>query len=165
MKASDLGAASDDTFAALAEIKSKAKGTRETIEALKANNPDFMKAVRLAWELTDGDVNSISKMNTYFQNLGGFRNKAFVNTNGIESLTKQAIDGIVYNNILSAVATPIRAVESTLNAATVPLNVAIGGIARGDLGPLRKAGFMYNRWFDILRIVLTILGKYLGVVV
>ena len=78
MKASDLGAASDDTFAALAEIKSKAKGTRETIEALKANNPDFMKSVRLAWELTDGDVSSISKMNTYFQNLGGFRNKAFL---------------------------------------------------------------------------------------
>ena len=151
MKASDLGAASDDTFAALAEIKSKAKGTRETIEALKANNPDFMKAVRLAWELTDGDVSSISKMNTYFQNLGGFRNKAFYNSNGIESLTKQAIDGIVYNNILSAVATPIRAIESTLNAATVPLNVAIGGISRGDLGPLRKAGFMYNRWWEILK--------------
>ena len=151
MKASDLGAASDDTFAALAEIKSKAKGTRETIEALKANNPDFMKSVRLAWELTDGDVSSISKMNTYFQNLGGFRNKAFLNTNGIESLTKQAIDGIVYNNMLAAVATPIRAVESTINAATVPLNVAIGGIARGDLGPLRKAGFMYSRWFDILK--------------
>ena len=72
--------------------------------------------------------------------------KAFLNTNGIESLTKQAIDGIVYNNMLSAVATPIRAVESTINAATVPLNVAIGGIARGDLGPLRKAGFMYSRW-------------------
>ena len=151
MKASDLGAASDDTFAALAEIKSKAKGTRETIEALKANNPDFMKSVRLAWELTDGDVSSISKMNTYFQNLGGFRNKAFLNTNGIESLTKQAIDGIVYNNMLSAVATPIRAVESTINAASVPLNVAIGGIARGDLGPLRKAGFMYSRWGEILK--------------
>ena len=151
MKASDLGAASDDTFAALAEIKSRAKGTRQTIEALKANNPDFMKAVRLAWELTDGDVSSISKMNTYFQNLGGFRNKAFYNSNGIESLTKQAIDGIVYNNILSAVATPIRAIESTLNAATVPLNVAIGGISRGDLGPLRKAGFMYNRWWEILK--------------
>ena len=151
MKASDLGAASDDTFAALAEIKSKAKGTRETIEALKANNPDFMKSVRLAWELTDGDVSSISKMNTYFQNLGGFRNKAFLNTNGIESLTKQAIDGIVYNNLLSAVATPVRAVESTLNAATVPLNVAIGGLARGDLGPMRKMGFMYSRWFDIIK--------------
>jgi len=151
MKASDLGAASDDTFAALAEIKAKAKGTRETIEAIKANNPDFMKSVRLAWELTDGDVNSISKMNTYFQNLGGFRNKAFLNTNGIESLTKQAIDGIVYNNMLSAFATPLRAIESTLNAATVPLNVAIGGIARGDLGPMRKAGFMYSRWGEILK--------------
>ena len=49
MKASDLGAASDDTFAALAEIKSRARGTRETIQQLKANNPDFMKSVRLAW--------------------------------------------------------------------------------------------------------------------
>ena len=90
----------------MAEIKSKARGTRETIQQLKANNPDFMKSVRLAWELTDGDVSSISKMNTYFQNLGGFGNKAFINTNGIESLTKQAIDGIVYNNMLSAFATP-----------------------------------------------------------
>ena len=151
MKASDLGAASDDTFAALAEIKSRAKGTRETIQQLKANNPDFMKSVRLAWELTDGDVSSISKMNTYFQNLWWFWNKAFINTNGIESLTKQAIDGIVYNNMLSAFATPLRAVESTLNAATVPLNVGIGGLARGDLGPMRKMGFMYSRWFDIMK--------------
>ena len=151
MKASDLGAASDDTFAALAEIKSRARGTRETIQQLKANNPDFMKSVRLAWELTDGDVSSISKMNTYFQNLGGFGNKAFINTNGIESLTKQAIDGIVYNNMLSAFATPLRAVESTLNAATVPLNVGIGGLARGDVGPMRKMGFMYSRWFDIMK--------------
>ena len=151
MKASDLGAASDDTFAALAEIKSRAKGTRQTLENLKAKNPEFMKPIRLAWELSDGDVNTISKLNTYFENLGGFTNKAFVNTNGIESLTKQAIDGIVYNNMLSAFATPLRAVESTLNAATVPLNVGIGGLARGDLGPMRKMGFMYSRWFDILK--------------
>ena len=66
-------------------------------------------------------------------------------------LTKQAIDGIVYNNMLSAFATPLRAVESTLNAATVPLNVGIGGLARGDVGPMRKMGFMYSRWFDIAK--------------
>ena len=44
MKASDLGAASDDTFAALAEIKSRARGTRETIQQLKANNLISMKS-------------------------------------------------------------------------------------------------------------------------
>ena len=45
----------------------------------------------------------------------------------------------------------LRAIESTLNAATVPLNVGIGGLARGDLGPMRKMGFMYSRWFDIMK--------------
>lgn len=144
--------ADDNTFAAIAEIQKSAKGLRQRLVELKAQDPEFMKPLRLAYELTDGDVDTIYKMNKYLENTGGFFNKAVVDfQTQTPSLTKQAIDGIVYNNVLSALGTPVRATESILNATTTPLAAMIGAASNLDMQGIKQGAYMYARMGEVLR--------------
>ena len=49
----------------------------ETLEAVKEQKPEMLKPLMLAYEVTDGKVDSITKLNDYIKNTTGVFSKHF----------------------------------------------------------------------------------------
>ena len=64
----------------------------------------------LAYEMTDGNINTISKLNEYIKNSTGIASKAFFDANpDMPSAYTQGVWSNIYNSTLSSLVTPLKA--------------------------------------------------------
>ena len=73
--------AEDETAAALAKIKEEAKFTVDNLREIATQQPEMLKPLMLAYELSDGNVDTITKMNRYLKESTGILRKAFIDLN------------------------------------------------------------------------------------
>ena len=139
------------------------KKNREYVATLKtvaATKPEFLKPFMLANEFTGGNVNSVYNLNEFMRNNLSSLTKAI--RDGKPEIPNQLVQGMwsnMYNSVLSAFATPIRALTgnvggliakpiTTMGGAALSLDMKTaqdGWMAMGAIGDSFKKGYDYMR--------------------
>ena len=148
-------AAREQTEDAMANIVPRTKKFRQELEAVMNERPELLKGLALAWEFSDGNIDSIYKMNQFVRNSLGVGRKALVDSNpNMPSLVVNGAWSVYYNSILSGLRTIGKAalgnnilmiqkpLEHMLGATSLPT-----GMRREELA---KAWYMYSGFKDTL---------------
>ena len=135
-----------ETIDGLKKITKESKDAIDLIRNLNQEKPSMLKPLMLAYETTDGNVDTISKLNKYFQESTGIFKKALIDTNpDMPSVVVQGAWGNIYNSVLSAIGTPLKAGLSNLALMIErPIATMAGAIIQGDVKSLRRASYMYT---------------------
>ena len=136
----------NDTYTQkLTDIIPKAKRFRKTLELIQNEAPEFAETMRLAYELADGKVQTIKALNKQIQNQFGTYSKMFYDSNPeIPSMFNKALMTNVFNSMLSAVGTPVRALYGNFGGfISEPVSVLYGAMRTGDATQMRRAAHMY----------------------
>ena len=136
----------NETLKALARIQQEAQSTMDTLRAVQKERPQMLGPLMLAYEVTDGNVNSISKLNEYVKNTTGVvRKSLFDARSDMPSAWTQGVWANIYNSVLSAVGTPLKAgLSNTVLMVERPLSTYAGALLTGDWHTLRRANYMYT---------------------
>lgn len=145
--------AEDETAAALAKIKEEAKFTVDNLREIATEQPEMLKPLMLAYELTDGNVDTITKMNRYLKESTGILRKAFIDLNPeIPSVVLKGFFSNLYNGTLSAFGTPIKAgLSAGAQIIERPLRGMVGGMLNGDMSTVRRSWYQYSAFGDALQ--------------
>ena len=129
-----------------------AKNYAQTLRDTAKTNPDFLRPLLLANELTDGDINSMYQLNKMVSEKLGVFKKAIIDGNpDVAPIINRAWFSNVYNSTLSAFATPIKALQGNLGGLTArPMATLIGAGLSGDWSEIRKAHYTYFSMDDTL---------------
>ena len=144
----------DDTKnASDADIINRAKSSVETLRTISRERPEFLVPLQMAWEATDGNIDTIAKLNRYVDESLTNINKAFVDdTPEIPNVIVQGFWSNIYNSVLTSVSTPLKA--GFANAALMlekPFTVLGGAAMFGDMKTLRRGWYTYSAVADSLR--------------
>lgn len=145
--------AEDETAAAVAKIKEEAKFTVDNLREIAAEQPEMLKPLMLAYEMTDGNVDTITKMNRYLKESTGILRKAFIDLNPeIPSVVLKGFYSNLYNGTLSAFGTPIKAgLSAGAQLIERPLRGMVGGFNPKDLSTVRRGWYQYSAFGDALQ--------------
>lgn len=145
--------AEDETAAALTKIKDEAKFTVDNLREIGAEQPEMLRPLMLAYEMTDGNVDTITKMNRYLQESTGILKKAFIDLNPeIPSVVLKGFYSNMYNATLSAFGTPIKAgLSAGAQIIERPLRGMVGGFNPKDLSTVRRGWYQYSAFGDALQ--------------
>ena len=145
--------AEDETAAAVAKIKEEAKFTVDNLREIATTQPEMLKPLMLAYEMTDGNVDTITKMNRYLKESTGILRKAFIDLNPeIPSVVLKGFFSNVYNGTLSAFGTPIKAgLSAGAQIIERPLRGMVGGMLNGDMSTVRRSWYQYSAFGDALQ--------------
>ena len=141
-----------DTLKALERIKQESASTIDTLRAVKEQKPSMLAPLMLAYEMTDGKINSITKLNKYLSNSAGVLSKALFDFNtDLPSAYLKAWWSNVYNSTLSAVGTPIKAgLSNGFLLAMKPVNTFAGALITRDKETLQRGWYQYSAALDTL---------------
>jgi len=145
--------AEDETAAAVAKIKEEAKFTVDNLREIATEQPEMLKPLMLAYEMTDGNVDTITKMNRYLKESTGILRKAFIDLNPeIPSVVLKGFYSNLYNGTLSAFGTPIKAgLSAGAQLIERPLRGMVGGFNPKDLSTVRRGWYQYSAFGDALQ--------------
>ena len=137
----------------LTDIIPKAKRFRETLQSVQENSPEFATAIRLAYEMSEGNIQSIKSINRYIQNQFGTYSKAiFDSAPEIPSMFNKGLMTNVFNSMLSAIGTPTKAMFGNFGGLIAePAHVFYGALRTGDVQQLRRGAWMYFGYTDTLQ--------------
>ena len=119
---------SNETLRAIDRIRLDAKFTADTLREIRTEKPEFFAPLIMAYEFTDGKVNTMVSLNKFLKKSTGiFRNSLVNDDPGTQSVILNAFWSNVYNSTLSAFATPIKAGFSNMaGLVEKPLGALIG---------------------------------------
>jgi len=129
----------------LGQLVPNVKGFTTNLIQIMEEKPQFMKPLFDAYHLTDGKVSSMYDLNKYvYENLAAVQ-QAFVK--GEDVMPNLIVSGMYsnyYNSILSATATPVRAVVGNLGGIIArPVTTMAGALMEGDLQAISRASYQY----------------------
>ena len=142
---------------ALADIIPRAKNTVETLRNISRERPEYLVPLQMAWEFSDGNIDSISKLNKFVENSLSDIHKAFIDGNPeIPNVLVQGMWSNIYNSVLTAVSTVGKAFfgNSTL-LLMKPISVLGGAILGGDVKTFKRGWYQYAALSDTLSKGLT----------
>jgi len=144
---------SDRTTAALGKIKEEAKFTVDNLREIAREQPEMLQPLMLAYELTDGNVDTITKLNNYLKQSTGILNKAFIDLQPeIPSVVLKGFYSNLYNSTLSAFGTPIKAgLSAAAQLIEKPLRTMAGGMLNGDMQTVRRGWYQYSAFGEALQ--------------
>jgi hypothetical protein len=145
----------------LSTIIPEAKNFRRVLEDIQLNAPEFSEAIRYAYEMSDGHVRTIKDINKYITNSFGFWNKAFIDKDyKIPGMLYKGLMNNVFNSILSAVGTPVKALYGNFGGfISEPVTAMYGALKAGDLQALKRSQHMYFGFTDTFQQGLKYMGK------
>jgi hypothetical protein len=133
------------------EIIDRAKRTVDTLRQVSKERPEYLKPLQMAWEFTDGNIDTMAKLNRYVdQSLGDWFPKFFVDGNPeMPNVIVQGMWSNIYNSVLTSVSTPLKA--GFANAALLlekPITVLGGAVIGGDVKTLKRGWYQYSAFVD-----------------
>jgi hypothetical protein len=140
----------DNSEMALTELVRRAKNTSNSLRYISTERPDLLEPFVMAWEFTDGNIDTISKLNRFIENSLGTLNKAVLDTTPeIPSVIVQGAWANIYNSILTNIGTPLKAGFSNLALLMERPVAAIAGAATaGDMKAIRRGWYQYSALLD-----------------
>ena len=138
-----------------------AKNYAQTLRDTAKTNPDFLRPLLLANEMTDGDITSMYQLNKMVSEKLGVFKKAIIDGNpDVSPIINRAWFSNVYNSTLSAFATPLKALQGNLGGLTArPMATLLGAGLSGDWSEIRKAHYTYFSLDDTLVNATKHMGK------
>ena len=103
---------------------------------LSKEKPEMLAPFMMAYELTDGNVNTIARLNQYVKDSTNLFRKMIYDANPeTQSVVLQGMWANIYNSMLSAFMTPIKAVVGGTGVLVAkPLSVLAGSVFTGGVG-------------------------------
>ena len=138
---------------ALANIIPRAKNTANTLRDVSKERPEFLVPLQMAWEFSDGNIDTISKLNNFVEQSLPDVQKAFIDGQPeIPNVIVQGAWSNIYNSVLTSISTPMKAGFG--NAALLlerPIAVMGGAILGGDVRTLKRGWYQYTAFADTLK--------------
>ena len=134
---------------ALKNIQSDSDKFTESWEWLQENRPDILDSFLELYELSDGKINTIAKMNEDILN-SFVRWRPLLDGNpDAPNILAQAVRSNYYNSLLSSGSTAAKALYGNLSGLIAePVAYFGGAILRQDLKSLQRGWMAYNAIFD-----------------
>ena len=138
---------------AIEELIPDAKNWAQTMRRVAKENPDFLKPLMMANEFADGNIDSLYKMNKVAQNKFASLSKAFIDANpDMPSLVNKQFMSTIFNNTLSAFATPLRALTGNAGGLTSNfVSPMVGSLLSGDLATMKRVMWGHHAHGDALK--------------
>ena len=117
-----------------------------TMRMIADNQPELMDQFLMAYELTDGRIDTIAKMNQYIFGMTADLGKGIINLNPeVENKIIAGVWSNVYNSILSAFVTPIQAMVGNFGGIVAqPIAHFAGAVAAKDLKAIQRGWMAYS---------------------
>jgi len=149
-------AARDEAGDTIDQLSVKAQNTVNTLRSISKERPEFLKPFALAYEFTDGNVDSMHKLNNYIDQSTGTIRKAFVDDQPeIPSVIVQGMWSNIYNSVLTSISTPMKAglgnAALLLERPFAVLAGSLGDAVKGDLSTLKRGWYQYSAVMDSMR--------------
>lgn len=145
---------------ALRQIQTDSEKFTENWMYLQENRPDILDSFLELYELSDGRINTIAKMNEDI--LNSFTNfRPIYDPNPEQpNIIAQAVRSNYFNSLLSAPGTAARALYGNLSGLVAePVAYFGGAMARGDLKALQRGWMAYSAIFDTQKKALPYAGQ------
>ena len=134
------------TDEALGRIIGKAKNSANSLRAIAKERPEYLVPLMMAWEFSDGNIDTLSKLNNFVEQSLPAIGKAFFN--GQPQIPNQLVQGAwstIYNSILTSVSTPAKAFfGNTVLMLAKPFSVLGGAAMFGDVKTLKRGWYQYS---------------------
>lgn len=134
------------TDEALGRIIGKAKNSANSLRAMAKERPEYLTPLMMAWEFSDGNIDTLSKLNNFVEQSLPAIGKAFFN--GQPQVPNQLVQGAwstIYNSILTSVSTPAKAFfGNTVLMLAKPFSVIGGAAMFGDVKTLKRGWYQYS---------------------
>ena len=145
---------------ALKSIQSDSEKFTESWEYLQANRPEILDSFLELYELSDGKINTIAKMNEDILN-SFVRWRPLIDGNPeAPNILAQAVRSNYYNSLLSSGATAAKALYGNLSGLIAePVAYFAGSMLRGDLKALQRGYMAYSSIIDTQKKALPYAGK------
>ena len=145
---------------ALRQIQTDSEKFTENWMWLQENRPDILDSFLELYELSDGRINTIAKMNEDI--LNSFTNFRPIYDPNPETpnIIAQAVRSNYYNSLLSAVGTASRALYGNLSGLVAePVAYFGGAMLRKDMKALQRGWMAYSAIFDTQKKALPYAGR------
>lgn len=144
-------------------IQTSNKKAREAIDVfLKINkeNPEYLKPILQLYHSTNGDVDSIYKMNRWVENKLGLLNKAFFDGEPtVPSMIVEGIQSARYNSVLSGLSALRAATGNATLLVAKPISVFAGAAATGDIATLKRSFAVYGGFYENMTRAFRLMGQ------
>jgi len=149
------------TLSMLDKLNRDAADTVERIRAINESNPEMLGPLMMAYELTDGNVDSLFKLNQYVKKSTSIWSKAFVDLDpDIPSVINRAFYANIYNSVLSSGQTLVKAgASATQLLVTKPVTHFGAALLAGDGAALQRAFFQYEQSWDTMKRSLSYMNQ------
>ena len=134
------------TDESLGKIIRKAKNSANSLRAMAKERPQYLVPLQMAWEFSDGNIDTLSKLNNFVEQSLPAIGKAFFN--GQPQIPNQIVQGAwstIYNSILTSISTPAKAFfGNTVLMLAKPFSVLGGAAMVGDAKTLKRGWYQYS---------------------
>jgi len=143
----------NSTLKSLERIKQETKETVDGLAQINRENPEMLATLMMAYEVTDGNVKTITALSNYVEQSTSVWKKAFFDLQpDIPSVINRAFYANVYNAALSAFGTTSKAVISGSHLLVEkPLRHFAGALMSGDLQTARRGLYQYSNTLDSVK--------------
>lgn len=140
------------TLRRLNDIAQEKADMVETLRRVKAERPEMLGPLMLAYEVSNGKVDSITKLNNYLLQTTGILEKALIDKDpSIPSMWVQGVWGTIYNSVFSLATPMVAGTGNALAQVTNPISLFMGAKVAGDKAAMQRGYYMYNKVFDNTR--------------
>lgn len=145
---------------ALRSIQTESEKFTESWQWLQENNPEILDTFLELYELSDGRINSITKMNEDILNSFVRWRPIYDGNPEAPNILAQAVRGNWFNSLLSSVGTASRALYGNFSGLVAePVSYFGGALLRKDLKAVQRGWMAYSSIFDTQKKALPYAGK------
>lgn len=139
-------AANEGVDEAYKESVRQATEFRQALEEVNEKMPEFTDVLLEAYEASDGNIDTMSKLNNYiWEKLGGVNKMLWDEQPELPNLIVQGIRSNIYNSILTSTTAPAAAILGNATRLLMkPASVMVGAAMSGDLATMRRGWHMYS---------------------
>jgi len=121
-------------------------------QIIRETNPEAFDNLLLAYELTDGNIDSMHKLSKYIDDSVTNLGKGIIDLNPqVDNLLISGIWANIYNSVLSGIGTPISAIAGNVGGLVAkPLTLFGGAVINQDLKTLQRSWLAYSAIGDTL---------------
>jgi len=122
----------------------------QTLKAVADERPEFFDPLRLAYEFSDGDINTMAKLNEYIkESLPAIQKAVYDKRPDIPNAIVQGLYANYYNSILTSASTPMKALFGNLGGMIAKPVAHLGGAAIGlDARQIKRGWVAYSSVLD-----------------
>lgn len=143
----------DQSEEALREIVKRSKNTANTLRYLSNERPDLLVPFNMAWEFSDGNIDTMYKLNNFIeQSLPDLKKAVIDQQPEIPNVIVQGAWANIYNSVLTSISTPFKAgFANSILMMEKPFTVLGGALMAGDMKAVKRGWYQYSAFLDTMK--------------